>query len=86
MEIMLAAQAVRKFGQSLIGREIFTNAYGDYPGGRSTVTEVAPDPGAPEIAFFVQHPTWRGDDSCEDGVIGVFASEVVEVPLKTGGQ
>jgi len=64
-------------GTELIGRTVKTREMGSYPGGLATVTEIAPDPNAPEIAFTVQHPTWR-DKFCEDGEIGVFGYEIVD--------
>jgi len=58
-----------KYGESLIGLEVLTEAIGDYPGGWAPIVEVAPDLNAPEIVFNVRHPT--------EGVMGVFEYEHV---------
>lgn len=65
-----AAHAVEEM-PDLVGRTVITEAVGDWPGGIATVTELAPDPGATEIAFNV-HSEQHGD-------VGVFEDEWVEV-------
>lgn len=37
---------------------------GDYPGGIAIITEIGPDPNAPDIAFQVEHPTF-GRSVCQ---------------------
>lgn len=66
---MTAKQLIDIHGTSLIGQRIETEAIGEYPGGIAIVTELAPDPQAPEIVFTVQHPSY--------GDIGVFDWELV---------
>lgn len=66
---IMAGELVIKEGEALVGRELVTPALGAYPGGFATVTELAPDPAAPEIVFNVHRPGW--------GEIGVFDLEVV---------
>jgi|GEM_PF-3351571 hypothetical protein len=66
---MTAKQLIDIHGTSLIGQRVDTEAIGEYPGGIATVTELAPDPQAPEIVFTVQHPTF--------GQMGVFDWEHV---------
>ena len=61
---MKANQLVQKLGQKFLGQMVNTPAVGEYPGGVATVTQVAPDENAPEIAFQVRLPHW--------GEIGVF--------------
>jgi hypothetical protein len=75
---MTAKQLTKTHGASLIGRRIETEAIGEYSGGIATVTEIAPDPQAPEIVFNVRHPTY--------GEIGVFKWEQVTLlPGDAGG-
>ncbi len=64
-----AARLVDALGDALVGRSVLTVAMGEYPGGVAIVTEVRPDPAAPDIAFLVRHPTF--------GTIGVFDCEQV---------
>lgn len=66
-----AKRLVRVHGASLVGKQVVTPAIGDYPGGKSIVMEVAPDPNAPEIVFTVKHPTF--------GECGVFDYEMVRL-------
>lgn len=68
---MTAQEAVQQHGQKLIGMTLDTEAIGDYPGGPAVVTELLPDPAAPEIVFQVQHPTF--------GSIGVLDFEQVTI-------
>ena len=76
---MTAKQLIESHGQSLVGRSVATEPIGEYPGGVATVTELAPDPNAPEIVFNVCHPAF--------GPIGIFdwegvtlVSDVAAVP------
>lgn len=73
---MNARKAVREFGQALIGKHIWTERYGEYPGGIATVVELEPDPNAPEIVLEVQHLSWRTKEH-HDGKIGVFEHEYI---------
>jgi len=66
-----AWRLVNKHGAKLIGQQVDTPQMGDYPGGVATVTEIEPDPSAPEIVFQVEHPTF--------GSIGVFENERVRM-------
>ena len=45
-------------GDRLLGRTVWAQAIGYYPGGAARVVELAPDPGAPEVLFTVEHPGW----------------------------
>lgn len=62
---------VKAHGQNLVGKKVVTPAMGEYPGGVATVTEIAPDPNAPQIVFEVEHSTF--------GRIGVFEYERVRL-------
>jgi hypothetical protein len=66
-----AAIAVMMFGKDLVGLDVNTLPIGDWPGGRCTVVEINPDPGAPEISFTVSHP--------EHGEMGIFEGEPVTI-------
>lgn len=72
---MTAQALVDAWGKKLIGRRVVTIAIGEYPGGVATVTEILPDPGAPEIVFQVKHPTY--------GPMGVFNFEPCELHVST---
>lgn len=74
---MNAEKLVKRMGESLIGRVVFTEEVGEYPGGLAKVVEIHPDPGAPEIVFNVQNSEWADDDG--GNIIGVFADEEVEL-------
>ena len=74
---MTAKQLIEIHGTSLIGQRVDTEAIGEYPGGIATVTELAPDPQAPEIVFTVQHPSY--------GDIGVFDWELVTLVSTPAG-
>lgn len=67
--VVSAKKLINRYGPSLIGQRVYTQAMGEYPGGIATVTEIEPDPNAPEIVFQVEHPTF--------GSIGVFEYEKV---------
>ncbi len=79
-----ALDLVAKHGDDLIGRRIVTRQFGDWPGGEAIITEMGPDPNAPEIAFMV-----RGDDglvniamivgALDSAEIGVFEYEEVSL-------
>ena len=58
---MTAQELIDKYGDSLIGRRIWTQVYGDWPGGLATVIELRPDFSAPEILFDV-----RADNGYDD--------------------
>lgn len=70
-DTVTAQKLVKTHGRALVGQKVITPAMGDYPGGRAIVTELAPDPGAPEIVFTVKHPTV--------GEMGVFDYERVRL-------
>ena len=53
---MNARKLVELAGARLLGRTVWTEAIGYYPGGEARVVELAPEPGAPEILFTVEHP------------------------------
>lgn len=67
-----AESAVTQHGTTLVGRIVDTPPLGEWAGGACRVTEVAPDPEAPDIAFNVK----RLADGAENGV---FGREVVTV-------
>ena len=50
-DVVKAGRLVLAQGQRLIGKEIDTPRLGDYPGGVAVVTEIAPDPAAPDICL-----------------------------------
>lgn len=66
---MTAETLVTTLGSALIGRIVFTQPMGDYPGGAATIIGLRPDPEAPEIVMQVSHETF--------GEIGVFECEQV---------
>ena len=68
---MFASGLLRLLGDSLIGCTVWTQAVGNYPGGNALVTEIQPDPAAPEIVFGVEHPTL--------GYMGIFEWEQVKL-------
>jgi hypothetical protein len=72
---MTAQHLVEMYRDSLVGKWVTTEAIGEYPGGVAQVTEIAPDPAAPEIVFNVDLPGY--------GPMGIFEmerSEIVEAP------
>jgi hypothetical protein len=71
LDTVSAKKLVKKLGSKLVGQKVRTPQMGEYPGGVATVTEIAPDPNAPEIVFNVSHPTF--------GPIGVFEYEQVKL-------
>jgi hypothetical protein len=62
-----------RYGKKLIGRKVETFAYGEWPDCVAVITEVAPDPAAPEIVFNVKNDGTHG----ELVEIGVFDHETV---------
>lgn len=70
-ERVTALRLVKLHGKSLIGKQVWTPPMGDYPGGIAVVTEIQPDPTAPDIVFQVEHPTV--------GSMGVFYNERVRL-------
>jgi hypothetical protein len=56
---MNARKLVELAGARLLGRTVWTEAIGYYPSGEVRVVELAPEPGAPEILFTVEHPIWE---------------------------
>jgi hypothetical protein len=53
---MNARKLVEVAGDRLLGRAVWTEAIGYYPDGEARVVELAPETGAPEILFTVEHP------------------------------
>lgn len=81
---MNAKELLDEMGEKLIGRTIFTEPFGDWPGGRAIVKEIAPDPEAPEIVFTVLGTGKRINNAILKGkldspVIGVFDYEPVDL-------
>lgn len=70
---IIADDLVRREGKHLIGRTVHTEPFGEWPGGLAVVTEIEPDPAAPEIAFQVK--------SEAHGKMGVFDFEYVKIIL-----
>lgn len=62
------ADEVATFAQ--VGDMIWTPPCGEWPGGYARITELTPDPGAPEIVFQVEGVAGQGE-------IGVFAHEEI---------
>ena len=52
---MNAAYLVKLHGKKLVGRKVFTEPYGEWPGGPAEVIELQPDRKHPEISFQVRH-------------------------------
>lgn len=71
----IAKQMMAEFGKQLVGKTVITMPMGLWPGGAATVTELNPDPNAPEIVFNVKHAT-TGEE------IGVFDDEWVLIAEK----
>jgi hypothetical protein len=71
---MNARTLVEVAGDRLLGRQVLTEGLGYYPGGEARVVELAPDPGAPEILFAVEHPVREQAGRTR---IGVFEWEEV---------
>lgn len=77
---MNAAGAVARYGKRLVGKYVITPAMGAYPGGLAKVIEVGHDPDAPEIAFLVEHVTWKDEDG--SATMGIFENEAVQIAIK----
>ena len=71
---MNARKLVEVAGHRLVGRAVWTQTIGYYPGGEARVVELAPETGAPEILFTVEHPI-RERAGCTR--MGVFEWEEV---------
>ena len=69
---MTARTAVKIFGENLLGKTIFTPPFGDWKGGQAKVTELYPDPDAPEIVMTVKSVEGHGE-------IGVFGNETISI-------
>lgn len=92
-ELLMAPDAVNKYGRALIGCEVVTDRYGAWPGGRALVIEIAPDEEAPDIVMTVKAvqantmvtaAILNGDLSSDE--IGVFGNEevlILDPPLLT---
>ena len=85
-ETITAKEAVERYGESLISKEIDTVRYGAWPGGISEVIELAPDPKAPEIAFMVRGLNIKVDMAVTAGrldgyEIGVFEDEQIGIDV-----
>jgi len=66
-------EALELYGDLLVGVRVNTEAYGEYPGGPSTIIQISPDPeGAPEISFQVENPEY------DEKEIGVFQHEGIQ--------
>ncbi len=74
---MFASELVSQYGNTLIGRIVYTHQYGDWPGGESIITEINPDPYASEISFLVKHTDPKHLE--EFGEMGVFENEYVDL-------
>jgi hypothetical protein len=68
--MQIAKQLLTKTGIKLVGKNVITQKMGLWPGGLAIVTELNPDPNAPEIVFNVRHSR-TGEE------IGVFEDELV---------
>lgn len=64
-----AEHLVDLFGKDLVGTYVTTYDYGTCRGGHFQITEISPDPAAPEIVFNIAHPDFEE--------IGVFDHENV---------
>jgi hypothetical protein len=77
---MTAKEAKELYGTALIGKKVFTEAIGEWPGGPATVIELEPDPNAPEIVFQVRSSSlWDPDQPDRRWEIGIFENEEVSV-------
>ena len=64
-----AKKTVKRWGKKLIGKSVFTQEVGNWPGGWAIVTKIKPDAAAPEIVFQVEHPV--------HGTMGIFGHEKI---------
>lgn len=76
---MRARFAVEIFGIGLVGLTVDTPAMGSYPGGKAEVLRIEKHPSMLEIAFYVQHPTWK--DLNGSSVTAIFDGEDINVFL-----
>lgn len=77
MFIMEAGKLSQMFGRQLLGTRVLTRPCGEVPGGWATIRQLSPDKqGAPEIVFQIDHDSY--------GSVGVFATEILDVPFKPG--
>ncbi|MGI2098966.1 hypothetical protein [Shewanella glacialipiscicola] len=67
---MQAQTLIDTFGQLLLGKQLITLPVGGWAGGLVEVTELKPDPNAPEIVFNIKH-AGSGEE------IGVFNDQWV---------
>ena len=65
---MNARKLFQLAGDRLLGRTVWTEAIGFYPGGAALIVDLALDPGMPEILFTVEHLTWEKAGSSRMGV------------------
>lgn len=72
---MNAAQLVVWKDKDLVGMSVITQPMGAYPGGLGIVTEIRPDPEAPDLAFNVENEVWTDDEGGHE--IGIFTYEDV---------
>ena len=75
---MLASKMLKDYGDALIGKIIHTEKYRDWPAQLCIITEVNPDPNAPEISFLVK--SLNPFSPFLNKEIGVFEWEEVEFP------
>ena len=74
---MNAFQLMEWKEKDLIGMKVKTDPMGTYPGGVAMVTELRPDPEAPDIAFNVYNEAWTDDEGGHE--IGIFIYEEVDL-------
>lgn len=67
---MQAQTLIDTFGELLLGKQLITLPMGGWNGGMVEVTELKPDPNAPEIVFNIKHAN-TGEE------IGVFNDQWV---------
>jgi hypothetical protein len=75
--VIKAGEAVKRFGDTLIGQVIHTEPLGKYPGGPATVTKINPDIGAPDIVLNVDNPVYTNGRE-----IGIFDYEEIGIDEK----
>ncbi len=71
---MIASEMVKKYGKSLIGQSILTQAVGKYPGGVAKVINLG-DKCDTSIVMNVFNEDWRDEDGNQE--MGVFNWEAV---------
>ena len=72
-----AADVVKKYGKSLVGKRVMTQAVGEWPGGEAIVTKVRHDKNAPEIVCLVR--SCNAKVNKQFGEMGCFHDEQMEV-------